>query len=287
MVLDKLTKRGNSGRHFHGIRRVKATTRGFNRWGIEYYRCRYNTFSDPMAYKRFLERLQDLLQDELHGLPDRMNDGANRLVYLRTIIKHLVALRETIRREFSDHCQPLFPYLYDGNQDQLLDFPATYQKMRWPTRRDFENHKIIWMHKAHLDFIDHCTIHALQSLSSEPDATASDIPQELARRSDVSIPTLRSEQTEPLSVPAQERIQTNLSVKELALLNLVTMEVLSEGKKTNRKNLARMVASWFATKGSKAPSENLVYSSFYDRDEKTLEAVKTVLIAALDRIREQ
>lgn len=287
MVLEILSARVKQGNQFHQIRRVRASAWGFRKWGIDIYHCRYNSFSDPMAYKRFLERLEDLLQDELQRLPERMKIEANRLVYLRTIIKHLAALRETIRRDFSNHCKPTFTYQYAGGEEKLLVFPSSYKNSLWPTRRDFAHHKICWMHQAHLDFIDHCTIHALRSLGSESGASTADIPPELAERSDVAIPQLRAATSGPLPVQPQDRIQTNLTVKELALLNLVTMEVLTQGHKTNRKTIARLVASWFATKGSNAPSESLVYTSFYERDEKTLDAVKEVLIAALERIRQE
>lgn len=269
--MQKHTLEQVNGRRVASVRPVKWQVSAFGRG---FYRTFYNGFANVENYLLFLQLLESGIERQLQQLPLVEQNPTNRLTFLVRMAKHVYVLKTNAGKDFQTRYQP--GYGYKVHEPPPADFPLVYSSEYWPTLQDYHNHKVHVMHQAHIAFLEGLTELLLRSVTSEPDCKNVELPADLQQFLDVMI-------VNDLPIDADtERFPVDVSVRELAYIQLLIMELIAQDKKVNRRALARLISQRFSTTHSNRPSPNSVYQSFYNVDDRTRANVRALVIQMLN-----
>ncbi|MCB9335816.1 MAG: hypothetical protein H6586_06685 [Flavobacteriales bacterium] len=217
-----------------------------------------------------------LCRNELQHLPLNQPKRDGRIDYIVILYKNLHKARikvdnpkiiETLNRKFS--------YIFCGDETILKRFPSSYSKERYPTNKDYQNHKVHFMYHYHKKIIDHA-IEQIKFLSSNTELLNSVIiPPYVSQEQN----QIRESEAHPI-----QRFKTSLSVNQLAyFFDLISDIVISDS--ISKREVAQLLSQIFETPKTKKPSVQQIYKAFYNVDDSTKEVVKDVVLKMLKKVK--
>lgn len=229
------------------------------------YLTAYNDYQTVRDFVKEIKAQFNAFKFDLLLLPLSYPIPGNRQAFVNhlheqfvVIHNRLLAYAEVLKLDFA----------YTSNIPGLTEmdiFPRVQSKDTHPTERDYENHKVHYMHFYHRYIV----IRAIEEV-------------ELYCQTEGFAYKSNGLNGSAKSNPAEAHFKTDLSVEQVAFLFQILTDVICTG--VNKTELAKFLSQVFSTSRVSNPSYIQMKKAFYDVDEHTQQAVKDVILDMLKKV---
>lgn len=240
------------------------------------YVTTYNGFSKVNCFITHLKKKMQLCQNELQHLPLNQPTRDGRMDYIVILYKNLHKAKLKVENpKIQESLERRFYYVYYGDEPKLKRFPCNYSKEKYPTDKDYQNHKVHFMYNYHKKTIDYA-IEQIKFLSNNKELLNSVIIPPYVSQEQNSI---RESEAHPI-----QRFKTSLTVNQLAyFFDLISDIVISDS--ISKREVAQLLSQTFETPKTKQPSVQQIYKAFYNVDNSTKETIKDIVLKMLRKVK--